>query len=99
MHESHSGSGYFERAGVRGWQDWREKLGTMGDELKATIDAAQPFVQEDLSFLERLRGGEHVAKSRTLTEVWKPKEEGSYDAITKDQQDILRGKITKVLKK
>ncbi|PIZ93566.1 MAG: hypothetical protein COX82_02390 [Candidatus Magasanikbacteria bacterium CG_4_10_14_0_2_um_filter_41_10] len=105
MHENHPGGGYFPKyfndvgRWVTGWESWREILGLAGDNLKQAIAVAQPFVQEDLSFLERLRDGDHVAKSRTLTEVWKPKEEGSYDAITEAQQNILRGKITKVLEK
>jgi hypothetical protein len=97
MEESHAGRGYFKRAAVRDWEDWIKKLGAMGDKLKAAIGAAQPFVQEDLSFLDRLRGEDNAVKSRTLTEVWEPI--GLHTAITETEQNILRGNITTVLEK
>ncbi len=100
MEENHSGSGYFQRAGVRDWQDYGEKSRTIGKELKGAIDATQPFVQEDLSFLWALaKDGNHVADSNTLAEVWQPPEKGGYNKITQAQQEILRGKISKVLEK
>jgi hypothetical protein len=69
------------------------------DELKKAVqravEAAQPFVQEDLSFIAAaLNERGTYADSDTMINTWTTAKKPGGEKLIKSQKEILRGKIT-----